>query len=124
MSGEIKGKTLIEWGYEPGRWFSQAIEAAENARKSGQDESEIRAIIDAFVPPPAIPLRDRGDLDHHINIRAENPDETENVAAVLEHMKELMRVPTITASAVMPDACPSGSAPGTIPVGGVIAAMH
>ena len=37
-------------------------------------------------------------------------------------MRELMRVPTIRAGAVMPDACPSGSAPGTIPVGGVIAA--
>ena len=29
--------------------------------------------------------------------------------------------PTIVAGAVMPDACPSGSAPGTIPVGGVVA---
>jgi hypothetical protein len=33
-----------------------------------------------------------------------------------------MRVPTIVAGAVMPDACPAGAAPGTIPVGGVIAA--
>ena len=33
-----------------------------------------------------------------------------------------MRVPTIVAGAVMPDACPSGAAPGTIPVGGVVAA--
>ena len=35
-----------------------------------------------------------------------------------------MRVPTIVAGAVMPDACPSGSAPGTIPVGGVVAAEN
>ena len=32
-----------------------------------------------------------------------------------------MRVPTIVAGAVMPDACPSGVAAGTIPVGGVVA---
>ena len=32
-----------------------------------------------------------------------------------------MRVPTIVAGAVMPDACPSGTAAGTIPVGGVVA---
>ncbi|MDT9702579.1 hypothetical protein, partial [Streptomyces sp. P17] len=36
-------------------------------------------------------------------------------------MDELMRTPTIVRGAVMPDACPSGSAPGTIPVGGVVA---
>ena len=124
MSDEITGKTLIEWGYEPGRWFSQAIEAAERARQSGQDENEIRAIIDGFAPPPAIPLRGSGKLDHYMNIGAEHPDETENIASVLKHMKELMRVPTIRAGAVMPDACPSGSAPGTIPVGGVVAAEN
>ena len=39
-------------------------------------------------------------------------------------MAELMRVPTIVAGAVMPDACPAGSAPGTIPVGGVVATRN
>ena len=39
-------------------------------------------------------------------------------------MAELMRVPTIVAGTVMPDACPSGTAPGTIPVGGVVAAKE
>ena len=67
-------------------------------------------------------MRPHGDLAHHLNIRAEDPDEVENVAAVERHMRELMRVPTIVAGAVMPDACPAGAAPGTIPVGGVVAA--
>ena len=67
-------------------------------------------------------LRARGDLAHRLNIRPEHPDEVENIAAVERHMVDLMRVPTIVAGAVMPDACPAGSAPGTIPVGGVIAA--
>jgi hypothetical protein len=66
MSREITGKMLIEWGYEPGRWFSQAIEAAERARQSGQDENEIRTIVDGLASPPAIPLRDSGELDHHM----------------------------------------------------------
>ena len=57
-----------------------------------------------------------------MNIRAEDQDEADNVAAVEKHMVELMRVPTVVAGAVMPDACPAGAAPGTIPVGGVIAA--
>ena len=38
-----------------------------------------------------------------------------------QHMDALMRVPTIMAGAVMPDACPSGAAEGTIPVGEVVA---
>jgi RNA-splicing ligase RtcB len=59
-----------------------------------------------------------------MNIRAEDPDETANVASVVAHMRELMRVPTIVAGAVMPDACPAATAPGTIPVGGVAAARN
>lgn len=56
----------------------------------------------------------------------ENDLERENHRAVIEHMDVLMRVPVVTAGAVMPDACPSGNAPGTIPVGGVVAsrAIH
>src|SRR5258705_9852983 len=111
-------------GYSPGPWFTAAIAAARAAEASGED---IRAAIDRHAPPPAaptVPLRAIGDLSHRMNIRAEDQDEVDNVAAVERHMVELMRVPTIVAGAVMPDACPSGSAPGTIPVGGVIAAKE
>jgi hypothetical protein len=117
----ITGKTLIDWGYKPGPWFPAAIAAANRASAAGAD---VRAAVDAIAPAPVtrIPLRSAGDLAHRLNIRAEHPDETENVAAVERHMGELMRVPTVMAGAVMPDACPAGAAPGTIPVGGVIAA--
>lgn len=57
-------------------------------------------------------------------IEAESEDEAENVAQVIAHMDALMRVPTIEKGAVMPDACPSGSAMGTIPVGGVVATRN
>ena len=39
-------------------------------------------------------------------IDAENELERANIAAVAQHMDALMRVPTIVAGAVMPDACP------------------
>ncbi|WP_068951706.1 RtcB family protein [Pararhizobium polonicum] len=55
-------------------------------------------------------------------IEPETDDEIINVHAVIQHMDVLLRVPTISKAAVMPDACPSGSTPGTIPVGGVVAA--
>ncbi len=35
-----------------------------------------------------------------------------------------MRVPTVEKGAIMPDACPSGSALGTIPVGGIVATKN
>jgi tRNA-splicing ligase RtcB len=118
----ITGRTLIEMGYSPGPWFAAAIDAARDAEAKGED---IRAAIDRLAPPPAapaIPLRAARALQHHMNIRAEDQDEVDNVAAVEKHMVELMRVPTVVAGAIMPDACPAGAAPGTIPVGGVIAA--
>ena len=120
----ITGRTLIEWGYEPGRWFADAVAAAQRAQAAGADEAAIRAVVATFAPPPTIPLRAAGELAHRMNIAADHPDEVENIAAVERHMRELMRVPTIKAAAVMPDACPAGSAPGTIPVGGVVAAEN
>jgi tRNA-splicing ligase RtcB len=124
MSDIITGRTLIAWGHQPGSWFPKAIAAAEAARRSGADEAAIRAVVADLAPPPVIPLRDRGALAHRINISAEDADEEANIAAVERHMIELMRVPTIRAGAVMPDACPAGSAEGTIPVGGVVAAEN
>ncbi|MFZ1105469.1 MAG: RtcB family protein [Hyphomicrobiaceae bacterium] len=122
---KITGKTLIAWGYRPGPWFAAAIAQAEKARAAGAGEAAIRAVVDGFAPPPAskpVPLRASGGLPFTLNIRAEEPEDADNIAGVERHMAELMRVPTLVAGTVMPDACPAGSAPGTIPVGGVVAA--
>jgi RNA-splicing ligase RtcB len=121
----ITGKTLIAWGYRPGPWFAPAIGAAEAARTSGAGEAAIRAIVDRFAPPPLPPsvdLRKRGEISYTLNIRDEGPGDADNIVSVEKHMAELMRVPTLVAGTIMPDACPSSSAPGTIPVGGVVAA--
>ena len=123
----ITGKTLIAWGYTPGPWFAAAIPAAEKARLAGADEPAIRAIVDGFAPPPAPPsvgLRDHDALPYRLNVRAEDQDDAENLVSVERHMRELMRVPTLVAGSVMPDACPAGAAPGTIPVGGIAAAKN
>jgi tRNA-splicing ligase RtcB (3'-phosphate/5'-hydroxy nucleic acid ligase) len=128
MSVEIRvtGKMLIAWGYKSGPWFPGAITAGQKIADNGGDEAAIRSAIDKIAPPfvEHVKLRAGGALTHRLNIRAENSDEIDNVAKVEEHMRELMRVPTIRAGAVMPDACPSGNAPGTIPVGGVVAAEN
>ena len=121
--GRISGQTLIAWGHRPGPWFKAAIAAAEEARLAGQDEAAQRAIVAGFAPKmvPTVPMRPRGERSYHLNIRAEDPEDAANIASVERHMAELMRVPTIVAGAVMPDACPAGAYIGTIPVGGIIA---
>ena len=120
----ITGKTLIDWGYQAGPWFPGAIEAARRAQAQGADDAAVRAVVASLAPPPVLALRMGDEMPLHFNIEAATPDEVENVAAVERHMRALMRVPTLVAGAVMPDACPSGSALGTIPVGGVVAAKE
>jgi tRNA-splicing ligase RtcB (3'-phosphate/5'-hydroxy nucleic acid ligase) len=93
----------------------------------GADEAAIRAVVAGHAPPPdpdPVALRARGSLLCTLNIRAEEIGDADNIAMVAKHMADLMRVPTLTAGTVMPDACPSGSAPGTIQVGGVVAAKE
>jgi tRNA-splicing ligase RtcB (3'-phosphate/5'-hydroxy nucleic acid ligase) len=120
----INGQTLIQWGYKPGSWFGAALAAAGEAEGRGAGEIEIREVVAGFAPGPTVPLREAGLLGHFSNISAESEEEIANVAGVEKHMRELMRVPTVRAGAVMPDACPAGAQSGTIPVGGVIAAEN
>lgn len=118
----IDGKTLIEWGMSPGRHFAAALEAANAALAAGEDP---RAAAMACAPDPPIALRTANAIPHGEFIDAQNDAERANVKAVRETMAALSRTPVIEATAVMPDACPTG-APGTIPVGGVAAsrAIH
>jgi len=121
----ITGKTLTAWGYKPGPWFAAAIAAAEELRLAGGNAAAIRAVVERHAVqamPPSMAPRGIGELPYHLNVHAQTAHEAENIALVEQHMRELMRVPTIVAGSIMPDACPAGSAPGTIPVGGVAAA--
>jgi tRNA-splicing ligase RtcB len=119
----ITGKTLQEWGYTPGPWFRDALAEAGRLTSLGVEPDTIRERLARFAPAAPVyqTRRDRDTLPFTINLETDTPDEHANSAAVAEHMAELMRVPTIKAGAVMPDACPAGSAKGTIPVGGVVA---
>lgn len=117
----ITGKDLIAWGYGPGKWMGAALPALNRAAAEGADEMRLRAIADAHMPPPMIEVKPRDGAGFHRAITAATPDEARNVEQVVETMTELMRTPTVTGGAIMPDACPAGGL-GTIPVGGVAAA--
>jgi RNA-splicing ligase RtcB len=115
----IDGTTLIAWGFKPGRWFKAALETANAMRAGGADDDSIFSALEALQPIETL-MRTNG-IPFAMLIDADNEQERTNIAAVAQHMDALMRVPTIVAGAVMPDACPSGTAPGTIPVGAVVA---
>jgi len=114
----ITGNTLIELGYKPAKWFSEAIEEANKKNLSGD---ALKAFIDEIKPPP--PIEPQAGLKYHKNIRAEHEEEVSNVQQVFETMDILMQTPTIVNGSVMPDACTTGEK-GQIPVGGVVGAKN
>ncbi|MGI9423051.1 MAG: RtcB family protein [Hyphomicrobiaceae bacterium] len=112
----MTGKDLIDLGYEPGAWFKDALAHINQHELTGDD---LRAFLESRAPPPKLALQAGAPI--HRNIRAETELEQDNVTKVFETMEALVTVPTITAGAIMPDACPAGAV-GTIPVGGVAVA--
>src|SRR4029078_3735390 len=119
VSQTIDGDTLIAWGFRPGRWFKDALETANTMRDGGADDDAIFVALQAMQPIEAL-MRTNG-LPFSMLIDAENALERAHIAAVAQHMDAVMRVSTIVAGAVMPEAGASGTAAGTIPVGGVVA---
>ncbi|PHN00644.1 RtcB family protein [Flavilitoribacter nigricans] len=112
---KITGNTLIEMGYQPGKWFKEALAYANEQALEGSD---LVTYLDGIKPEPHIELHDKA-KPFAVNIEAENELEAENVKKVVESMRQLMKTPTVVRGAIMPDACPAGPK-GTIPVGGVV----
>lgn len=113
----ISGKTLIDLGYEPSKWFSSVISYANTNNLSTE---EIRSLIESIVPKTLEPLSHP--ISFHKNILAENEHEQKNIDSVYEAMNSLLTIPTAVDAAVMPDACPTGK--DEIPVGGIIATKN
>lgn len=126
----ITGHTLINAGFTPGPRFADMLARARElaAFVHGDEADGIEKIMDVlreeFPPPPPKLRMDDSRPKLELAIRAESDEEKSNVEAVVTRMKELLLNPVITSGAVMPDACPAGEAPATIPVGGAIAARN
>ncbi|CAL2082550.1 RtcB family protein [Tenacibaculum sp. 190524A02b] len=116
---KINGKMLIEMGFKSGKWFPEAMEYI-NSRDLIKDE--IVEYLAQYRPAPEVSLLEKP-ADFKINIKAENELEKDNVTKVVTSMEVLMKTPTLVNGAIMPDACPTGSA-GTIPVGGIAVAKN
>lgn len=116
---DITGKTLIGWGIKPGKTFKAMLAEAQRLAAGGLALDAVREAIVATFPAPAVlKRRDTGTFAEAIS--AETDEDEANIVAVRAHMAELMRCPVLEHGAIMPDACPSGNAAGTIPVGGAV----
>jgi len=114
----ITGKTLIDLGFKPNKWFKEAIEYANKHNLEGDRLlNYLESIRPTIIEPFSVPL------DYHKNIRAESDLEISNVEQIHKTMAELMKTPTLVKGAVMPDACPTGGT-GQIPVGGIAVAKN
>ncbi|MCV9962684.1 RtcB family protein [Pararhizobium sp. BT-229] len=121
----MSGQDLIDAGMSQGKWFRDALEAANRVLSDGGSTADALAVARGYQPGPTLPLKAPNDVMILMNIRAEDAHEQDNIEKVSATMRELARTPVVRAAAIMPDACPSGPV-GTIPVGGVVAseAIH
>lgn len=116
----VSGQDLIDAGMSQGKWFRDALEAANKVLGAGGTMDGALEVARTFQPGPTLALRGENDIEIYSNIRAENAFEQDNVEKVNATMRALVRTPVVRAAAIMPDACPAGPV-GTIPVGGVVA---
>jgi len=119
----INGNDLIDAGWLPGPEISQALEKAKEYESRGiSDKKYLLKLLARDVPkstPKLAPRDEAAPLGEAIAATCELDEE--NIAKVRKTMGELLRMPRITRGAIMPDACPVGGGPATIPVGGAIA---
>ncbi|HSJ03499.1 MAG TPA: RtcB family protein [Verrucomicrobium sp.] len=122
----LNGSDLLEAGWEPGPNFGLALAKAREYEARGVTErSYLLKLLRRDFPPqqPKIQMRqESAPLAEAIAATCE--EDVKNIKNVRRYMQELLLTPVVARGAVMPDACPAGSAPATIPVGGAIAVQN
>lgn len=119
----LTGQDILDAGYPSGPIIGEMLKATrEYAGRGITDRKYVLKLLKREFPPPAPKATMRSEPAPIVEaIEATSEEEEKNVAAVRRCMRELLKTPVVTRGAVMPDACPAGPAPATIPVGGVIA---
>lgn len=122
---KVTGQTLLDWGFKPGKWWKEAIAAADKLARENHfgngnwTEFDMIAEVKKFEPVPIVVTapQNPANVPTHYNIEAFTDYEIDNLAKVKQNVAEIAQVPVVKAISVMPDACPQGG--GGIPVGGV-----
>lgn len=122
---EIKARDLIAAGWHEGRRLGAALRRARQLEAEGIGRDDLLGKLEAEFPKQLIvALRRHVPAPLAEAIEAETAEEATNVTMVRERMRELLHMPVINRGVIMPDACPVGGGPGTIPVGGAIAVQN
>ncbi|WP_221032666.1 RtcB family protein [Actomonas aquatica] len=122
MNMEIKARDLIAEGWHEGKRLGAALRRARELESGGVERAALLAQLEQEFPKQlivALPRHEPAPLAEAIE--ADTDEEIANVAVVRRKMLELLRMPVVQRGAVMPDACPTGGGPATIPVGGAVA---
>src|SRR5882757_5508751 len=109
----VTGDTLINWGFKPGKWFQEAILAADSMARDNHfgranwSEDKIRAVVKSYEPAKLVinDLQDPRHVPIHYNVDAHTEFEKDNLRKVAENVAELATVPIVRSIALMPDAC-------------------
>jgi tRNA-splicing ligase RtcB len=119
----IDGQDLIDAGWQPGPEIGRALQKAGEYEERGISDRKYLLKLLARDLPKSLPK-----LTAHAQpaplgeaIAATCELDEQNIRNVRKVMGELLKMPRITRGAIMPDACPVGGGPATIPVGGAIA---
>lgn len=119
----ITGKDLIDRGWKSGPLLGAALKRAKELSELGlTDDLILHELGSAPVAPDLLRMREIPCemVRYALKPDMDNPDEVSNFNKVDELMRHLLQVPVVRRASVMPDACPAGSSPATITVGGAI----
>ena len=75
MTEPITGRDLIDAGLPQGKWFKEALAAANGAVQQGESRERAMEIAARFRPAPATPLKAPGTTPFFENIEAATPAE-------------------------------------------------
>ena len=109
------------WG-EEAPMESLLREAARMTGKGNPDRAYIIKRLDRIYARHQVRMAMRAEpVPFTEAIEATTAEEETNLNAARRTMRELMACPVVEAGALLPDACPAGSAVASIPVGGAVA---
>ena len=122
MNRDIKARNLIAAGWHEGRRLGAALRRARQLEAEGLGRAGLLEKLEEEFPKQLIvALRRHEPVSLAEAIEADTAEEAENVEKVRASMQTLLHMPVISRGVIMPDSCPVGGGPGTIPVGGAIA---
>ncbi|MCR6656962.1 MAG: RtcB family protein [Opitutus sp.] len=121
MGMDVKARDLIAAGWTNEKQLGAVLKRARELQATGLDLPGVFAVLEADFPKGRETLQLRPKPNPFTEaVEAETPAEIASVAASRARLTELLHVPVVKRGALMPDTCPAGVGPATIPVGGAI----